>query len=249
MNTILAALDNSAASRPVLTMACALAPTLGATVQAVHVDDGPGTTARAEAAHLGLPLRVLSGDPLERIRDVASHEDVVAVVVGSRGRLRGRDPAGHVALELADCMTKPVVMVPPDADPPERLRTVLVAMKGASKARGIKRAVKIVLDAGIELVVVHVDEEDTIPAFSDQVQHETEAYAREFLARYYEGATVARFETRVGVPAEEIIDAAHSLKAGLIAVGWPQSPEPGRGAVAREIVDRSPVPVLLLAVA
>jgi nucleotide-binding universal stress UspA family protein len=249
MNKILAAVDNSAASRPVLATAMALAPTLAATVEAVHVTDTPGTTAEAVADQFGVPLRVVSGDPFERITELAADEEVVAVVVGSRGRPQGRHPAGHVALELADRMSKPVVMVPPEADPPERVRRVLVAMEATpSKAWRLKRAVKVASDAGVELVVVHVDDEDTIPSFSDQVQHETEAYERECLARFCEGATVARLESRIGVPADEIIGAADSVKPAILAVGWPHSDDPSRGAVAREVVDRSHIPVLLVAV-
>ena len=37
--------------------------------------------------------------------------------------------------------------------------------------------------------------------------------------------------------------------AELVAVGWRQTDDPSRGAVARKIIDRSPVPVLLVAVA
>jgi nucleotide-binding universal stress UspA family protein len=80
------------------------------------------------------------------------------------------------------------------------------------------------------------------------VQHETEAYAHEFLARHVLGAPQARLELRIGVPATEVLRAIESISAELVAVGWPHTSDPGRGAVAREILDRSPVPVLLVAV-
>ena len=101
----------------------------------------------------------------------------------------------------------------------------------------------------MELVIVHVDDETSIPRFSDQVQHEVESYSREFLHRYCAGACVARLESRVGVPADEILAAAIDVAPGLLAMGWPPSSEPGRGEVVREVLDRSPVPVLLVAVA
>lgn len=249
MSTVLAAIDNSAASRPVLATAVALGPILGATVQAVHVAEEGGLTAQALAAQFGVSFQVVPGDPLAAVVAMAAGEDVVAVVVGCRGRPGGRRPAGHLALALARQLTKPVVMVPPDAVAPDRIGTVLVAMEGtATKARSLKRAVRIAAEAGVELVVLHVDDESSIPSFSDQVQHETDAYAGEFLARYCEGATTARLETRIGVPADEILAAADVLSPQLLAMGWPQSDDPSRGVVAREVVDRSHIPVLLVAV-
>jgi nucleotide-binding universal stress UspA family protein len=58
------------------------------------------------------------------------------------------------------------------------------------------------------------------------------------------GAPQMRLELRVGDPASEVLDAIDSAGAELVAVGWPQ--DSSRGAVARRIVDRSPVPVLMI---
>jgi nucleotide-binding universal stress UspA family protein len=150
-------------------------------------------------------------------------------------------------MAIAGRSDKPVVVVPPDAHPPDRLRRVLVAMEGTpGKARALQRTMELSTDAGLEIVVVHVDEE--VPSFTDQVQHETEAYAQEFFARHVRGAPRARLELRIGVPAAEVLDAIEPLHAELVAVGWPHTPDPSRGVVAREILDRSPVPVLLVAV-
>ncbi len=95
-------------------------------------------------------------------------------------------------------------------------------------------------------MVVHVDDEQSIPSFSDQEAHETWAYAEEFLARYLPGAGPARLELRVGDPADEIINLAQQGPVDLLALGWPR--DPARGAVARRVLRRSHVPVLLVAV-
>jgi hypothetical protein len=58
-----------------------------------------------------------------------------------------------------------------------------------------------------------------------------------------------RLELRLGIPAIEILDAIESAHAELVAVGWPRSEDPRRGAVAKEILERSPVAVLLVAIA
>jgi nucleotide-binding universal stress UspA family protein len=53
----------------------------------------------------------------------------------------------------------------------------------------------------------------------------------------------------VGVPADEIIGAADAMAADLVALGWPQTTDEDRGRVAREVLDRSHIPVLLMALA
>ena len=247
MNRVIAAVDNSAAARPVLAMGQAVALALAAALDVLHVIEDGDETAHASAEAAGADLRTLSGDPVEQLARAVAEEDVVALVIGARGGPRGPRPAGHLALALASRTDKPVVVVPPDARPPKQLRSVLVAMEGSpGKARSLQRTIELSTGAGLEIVVVHVDEE--IPSFTDQVQHETEAYAQEFFARHVPGAPKARLELRIGVPAIEVLGAVESLHAELIAVGWPHSSDPGRGAVAREILDRSPVPVLLVAV-
>lgn len=247
MSRILACIDNSAAARPVLAAARVLAPVLNATVQAVHVRENGDRTARAAASALGVPLQTLDGDPVEQLASSAAADDVVAVVIGARGRPCGRH-AGHLALGLANRVATPVVVVPPDAELPAELHRVLVAIEGTPRnSRRLKRAIELSQGAGLELVLVHVDDESSIPSFSDQVAHETESYAHEFLARFAPGAQAARLELRVGAPADEILTAADSERPDLVAMGWPQSDDPARGVVAREVLDRIHRPVLLVA--
>jgi nucleotide-binding universal stress UspA family protein len=249
MIKVLAALDNSAAARPVLGMAMALGRLLGAEVEAVNVtEDGVGT-AEACAQRMGVPFSIISGDPAEQLAALAADDDVVALAVGARSRPIGRRPVGHLALTLADMVDKPLLLVPPDTDPPDRLHRVLIAMEGRpEKARTARRAMQLATAAGLELVVVHVDDETTIPSFSDQVAHETLAYADEFMSRYCSGAPEARLELRVGVPANEVIAIIESEQPDMIIIGWRQDSDPNRGLTGREIVNRSPVPVLLVAV-
>lgn len=250
MTTILAAIDDSAATKPILETALALAPVLGAAVEAVHVTDAVGRTTQATTQSMKVPLRVLEGDPFTEIAALAGDDNVVAVVVGARARPAGRRPAGHVALALAGVLAKPVVIVPPEARPPARVRRVLIAMEGTpGQARDLQRTIELGAGAGLELVVVHVDNEESIPAFCDQVQYETEAYANEFLARYCRGAPDARLALRVGVPADEILATADDVAPDMLAIGWPQTDDPTRGQVAREIVNRSRLPVLVVALA
>ena len=245
MTRVIAALENSLAARPVLVTAAAVADVLGGDVDALHIGDDGGHTARASADQAGVAFRQLPGDPVKRIIEQASASDVVAVVLGARESASGRR-TGHIPRAVADAIDRPVIVVPPGIDPSARIHTVVIAMEGtAAKARSLKSAVEVAAGADLDLVVVHVDDELSIPSFSDQVAHETDAYASEFLARYLRGVEKVRLELRVGVPADEILGVSQA--ADLIAVGWPQHATGDRGAVAREVLDRSRVPVLLVA--
>ena len=247
MSLVIAAIDDSPAARPVLMAALAVAPALGASLEAVHVIEDGDTTARAAAEAAGVPFRSLEGDPLEQLIAMSQEPEVAAVVIGARGRPGGHRPAGHLALQLAGRADAPVVVVPPDAEPLERLHRVLVAMEGTpAKARSLKRAVELAAAAGLELVVVHVDDESSMPSFSDQIQYEAEAYAQEFLARFVPNAPAARLELRVGVPADEILATMDEVTAEMVAVGCPQTDDPDRGAVVRQLLDHSRIPILLV---
>jgi nucleotide-binding universal stress UspA family protein len=52
---------------------------------------------------------------------------------------------------------------------------------------------------------------------------------------------------RVGAPAEEILHASDEVRPDMIAVGW-RKHGGERGEVARELLERSHLPLLLVAV-
>jgi nucleotide-binding universal stress UspA family protein len=246
MKRVLACIDESAAARPVIEVACAIAPLFDATVEAVHVAEDHEATPSETARSQHVPLRMLHGDVVDELTTLIASEDVAAVAVGARGRTTHR-LVGHVALELAERSDTPVLVVPPDAHV-ARIHRVLVALKGTpSNAIHLARALELAADADIDLVVVHVDDESTIPSFSDQAQYETDEYAREFMARYVPAAPLARLKMRVGAPAEEILHASDEVHPDMIAVGW-RKHGGERGEVARELLERSHLPLLLVAV-
>jgi nucleotide-binding universal stress UspA family protein len=250
MSKVIAAIDHSATSEAVVTMARALAEAMDASIEVVHVIEGDEESAHPLNLIAGSPVRQLSGDPVALLPLVAAEEDVVALVIGGGAHSGRHRPAGHLAMILAGLTDKPVVVVPPGSHPPEHLGTAIVAMEGTpGKARALQRSIEISTQAGLEIVVVHVDDEDSVPSFSDQVQHETEAYAKEFFARHLIDAPQTRLELRFGIPAVEILAAIEAAQAELVAVGWPRSEDPRRGVVAKEILERSPVAVLLVAIA
>jgi nucleotide-binding universal stress UspA family protein len=249
VSRVIAAVDNSAAAQPVLGMASLLGPVLGASVQAVHISDDDGQTARANAERLSVPFEVRKGDPLEELASLVGDEDVVAAVVGTRGHPARRHRVGHLAPALADATDKPVMVVPPGAHMPTRIAKVLVAMEGTpAKARTTRRVIDLTRTAGVELIAVHVDDETSIPSFSDQVAHETGAFAEEFIARYCQGRPEVHLELRVGMPVDEILQAIREIEPDVLVIGWPRHAAPGHARVAHELLAQSPIPVLLVAV-
>jgi nucleotide-binding universal stress UspA family protein len=250
MRRVIAALDNSPAASVVAATAASLASLFGAEVDAVHVEDGHDALAVRAAESVGLDLRRLHGPTLHVLIEVAEAEDVVAVVVGTRSLPLASRPVGATALSLITSLMKPVVVVPPDARRPGALKRVLVPLEGTvSSSLAPKALIELARDANLEVVVLHVHGATTLPAFTDQPQHEGSAWRDEFIARYCPwgigGVTV---ELRVGRREEEILRAAVETKSDLIALGWAQELAGGRAPVVRETLERGHIPVLLLPV-
>ncbi|HYU56939.1 MAG TPA: universal stress protein [Actinomycetota bacterium] len=248
MNTVIAAIDNSAAAGPVLDAALALAPLFEGEVEALHVTENGFTIARQAAASARLPLRTMRGPTAESLVEAGAAEDVVALVVGTRGMPGGRYPAGRTALQVITTLGKPLVMVPPASTGPHHLERVLVPLEGtAESAHTVRSIVEMAARLDLEVVVLHVATDGTIPRFEDQPHHETEAWALEFVARYAPSPTArVRLELRAGVPGEEVVGVARDVAADLVILGWSQDLSPDRAQVVREVLGHSPAPVLLL---
>ena len=132
MTKVIAAVDNTAAAGTVLATGAGVARLFGAAVEALHVGENGDRVARAEAAAVGLPLQRVTGPTVPALADAAAADDVVALVVGTRRLPLGNRPIGTTAFEVITSLLKPVVVVPPDAVPPQRLHRVLVPLEGAT---------------------------------------------------------------------------------------------------------------------
>lgn len=248
MTTVIAAIDNSAAARPVLAAASELAALLSADVEALHVREDGDRIAAAAAAAAHVPLRELADPPVESLVAAATGLEVSALVLGARAMPAVPTPLGHVALEVMTSLAKPLVVVPPEVRLPFALRRMLVPLDGTREtAVALGEVIGLARDSRVEVVVLHVHDERSLPPFSDQPQHETAAWEREFLCRCYPGIPDdLRLELRVGAPGESIIRVADEVDADLIALGWSQDLSPGRAVVVREVLGRSRAPVLLV---
>lgn len=249
MSKVIAAVDSTAAARPVLSAAAAVARLFGAELEAVHVVEGDTSTVRAACEAARLTLRTARGPTLERLLQFIEAADVVAAVVGARATMTGRRPAGHIALKLASAVSKPLVVVPPHCRCPIALHRLLVPLdRSRSTAQALRASLALATAAQLEVIVLHVHQARSLPPFSDQPQHEVEAWTKEFLRRQFEHPELVRAELRIGVPGDHTLQVATEVGADLIALGWRRSLAPGHAELVREVLERSSVPVLLLPV-
>jgi nucleotide-binding universal stress UspA family protein len=248
--SVLAALDDSADAWPVAEFAAALAKVLDTPVDGLHVRIDGVDRACAAAAQAGIPLRVEANEPATCLRREAELDDVAAVVMGCHPRRRTSEPVGAVALNLLTALSKPVAIVPADTPHPARLGRVLVPLEGTrSSSLAPRRTIEIARDAGLEIVLVHVFGPESVPLFTDQPQHETASWAREFLRRYSPCPPEdVRLEIRVGKPYEHVVAVAREIDADVIALGWAQELAEGRAPVVRAALEQAHLPVFLVPV-
>lgn len=247
---VLAALDNSPAGKSVLASAHALAALLGSDVSALHVRTNGHRTVTNEVASAGIPLRIATGPVVERLVEAGEAEDVAALAIGARGLQASSKPLGGRAAAVASALSKPVLIVPPDADPPPTFRRVLVPLEGSvSTSLAPRWLFELPGHAEIDVVALHIHDEASIPAFTDQPQHERSAWTREFVQRYCPwGVGTVRLETRVGRIGELVPLVAEQAGCDLIALGWSRDLSHGRAPVIHETIQRSHRPVLLVPV-
>lgn len=245
MNTVLAALDCSAADGPVMETALGVAELLGAAVKAVHVGEGPAVTAEGAAAMAGVPLHLLAGPVVKALLAELDAPEVAAGVLGARGLPSGRRPAGGTVLRVLEQTGKPVVVVPPEAFAvcPRPLRRLLLPMDGTdlTSAR-IADALDTLVSTDTELVVVHVFDERARPPILNHGG--IEQWGDEFLLRHLPGRH-ARFEWRSGYAPDLVLQVGEERAVDLVVVGWAQTLK-GHGDVIRAVLSRSKVPVLVL---
>jgi nucleotide-binding universal stress UspA family protein len=245
-STVVAAIDSSAAAWPVLDVANAYAKATGSAVRALHVADGDEAAERLAAAH-ATPLRTVAGDVIQRLCDAAAEPDVTAIVLGGRGRPGGPRPAGHVALEVITRVDKPVIVVPPDATRPTHLERVLVPAEGRPDGtRALTPLLERLAKSGMRVTALHVDDDASLPSYSDQPQHETEVFAREFVARNLPPTIDVQLALRIGRPGAKVLEACDETTADLVAIAWSRDLSPGRARVVRQLLERAHIPVLLV---
>jgi nucleotide-binding universal stress UspA family protein len=247
---LIAALDDSAAARPVLDVARHLAAIANASVHAVHVcEDGSGSTAQAiaEAASVPFHPRGIGGADVVRTLDAARRDlHASAVVAGARGVPSAARPVGHIALCLMQELDSPVVLVPP-LTPGGEVKRVLVAIEGDGESDALLAMMEQLDAPNPEVVALHVFAPEDLPLFGDEPVYEREAWAGEFLRRAASGsAGDVRLELRVGNVVDEVPAAVRDLDADLVVMGWHGTLDGGHGRVVWRALESVSAPLLLI---
>lgn len=248
---LVAAIETGDVAEAVLSTALALGRLLDLQVTAVHATDPDRPDSARDAAEIagsrGVPLTTRDGEAVDVVTGELAAEDTVLGVCGCRAHRLGPRPGGHVALGLLTGVDVPIVMVPPGfvGWPGDAPRRVVAPLDGTATASETVRGWLTTLSsAGVEVVVVHVFDASTVPAFLDQTHYGLEAWAGEFLSRRSEPGYQMR--VRTGDPAEQIAAAAADLEGDLLVVGWSRELSPGRAETLRGLLGHVGLPILVV---
>lgn len=247
--SVLAAFERDAAASAVLGTAERFAEIANATVEGVHAGTSlPGTLATL-TRRAGVTLRLVPGPPDRGLLAELERPGVRAIVMGAGHEHRGHHPAGPTTRYVAERSTKPVVVVPIDGEGVHgELRRLLVPLEGTeSSSRPILEALLPLLVEGVEVEVLHVFTDETVPRMLDRPVRDTELLGREFLARHCPPA--GRIVLHAGAVADRVQEVAEEHEAGMVVLSWSQDSSEGRARVVREVLATSQRPVLLLPVA
>jgi nucleotide-binding universal stress UspA family protein len=247
MSIVLAVLENAVSAGPVLETAGRLGELTNAGVEAVAV---PGSAsfekkARHLARQAGILLRPLGRPEGPALVTAVAQPEVLAAVVGARPTRPGHHPVGPVALNLLERTRKPVVVVRPDLTSAAELRRILIPLEGSeSSSRPVLDQLATLIPKEVELVVLHVFTDETLPAMLDHPARDLELIGREFLHRHLPHAH--RIELRHGSIAGSVAEVCEQQHSDLVVLSWSQDASPGRAQVVREVLASCPMPVLLL---
>jgi hypothetical protein len=253
MSKLLAAVDDSAASAPVLAVAQWFGGLLDLEVVALHVaEDGSGATARATAEAAGVKFEICEGDPARTIRRAARDDDVLAIAMGARALPGNRVPAGHVALDVIRRVAKPVIVIPPDVRVPagdRPLRLLAPVDTGHPSASALRRVLDAMHQPDLELVLLHVFDAQHMPMFANHGSGDLEMWCEELVRRTTPSQKAqARAEWRVGHPAHTILAVEHELDPDLVVLAWAGNLARGRAAVVKRLLAHATTPLLLVPV-
>ncbi|HVA08284.1 MAG TPA: universal stress protein [Acidimicrobiales bacterium] len=250
MSIVLAALDSTAAATAVLETAIQIGRLTGTDVAALHVRERPLESVESLellAARAKVSFRVVEGSVKPALFDALNAPEVIAAVVGARATSGGQRPVGRTAAHIIENLDKPVVLVPPEVAAPISIRRILVPLEGAeASSRSVREQLRPLLVAEVELIVLHVFTEATLPTMLDRPYRDLEILGREFLIRHHPQAT--HIDLRLGPVAERVAEVSAEHGADLIVLSWSQDATAGRAQVIREVLRSSTLPVMLLPV-
>jgi len=251
MSIVLAALDTTAAARPVLETAVRMGRLIGAGVEALHVRAvplEPIDTPESLAQSGEIPFRVLEGEIGPTLLAAVEAPEVRLLVIGARATPGGRRPIGRTARHILEHVCKPVVVVPPEVMSPHEIHHILIPLEGTyASSRPVLEELAPLLPADVEIRVLHGFTEATLPAMLDRPEYDLDILGQEFLRRHFPHP--AHVDLRSGSAPELVVESAREHRTDLIVLSWSQDSSPGKARVIQEVLSASSVPVLLLPLA
>ncbi len=246
---VVAAIDRDGAAASVLATAGRFAKLTGAGVDAVHVGPSVPATLAVLAARAGMSLRAVAGPTRPALLAELERPEVLAIVLGAGDEHRGHHVVGPTTRHVTERSTKPVVVVPATGIfAGDGLHRLLVPLEGQdASSRPVLEALLPLLVEGVDIEVLHVFTEETLPRMLDRPQRDVELLGREFLARHCPDAT--RIALRAGTIADRVREICEERAADLVVLSWSQVSTGGRARVVRDVLECSSLPVLLLPVA
>lgn len=249
MTVVLAAVDAEEVAGRVVETAVELARLTEADVELLHVVESEAERDMVVERFAGHRLRLVDGEPSERIIEASQDAAVSLVVVGARTSDPGARPTGHVARAIVERTDKPVAVVPPPR--PGRvtgIRRALVPLEGSETSTlCVSQLLEQLATADVRLVPVHVFDPGTSPAFWDHATHSHEAFSTSFTHRWC-APDAAPLRLRRGRTGDAVVEAAEDEDVDLIILGWSRHLAAGRAPVVRTVLAEARVPVLLVPV-
>ena len=185
-------------------------------------------------------LHILDGPVESTLLRGLDAADVEVAVLGTRSSQE--DPhLGHIAAGILRSLNKSMVFVPPDAVLPGAIRRLVAPLEGTeTTSRPVRNLLKRIVPKDIELVVVHVFTDETLPAMLDRPYRDLEFLGQKFLAHHCPPATDIRL--RQGPVAASINEITAEGGCDLVVLSWSQDFSPGRAQVIREVLESSVTP-------
>jgi nucleotide-binding universal stress UspA family protein len=222
-----------------------------------------------EREHVAAEIRCIDGrTPAQAILRATEEEDVSLVVLTTHGRaIEPERELGSVAEAVVASVVRPILLIRPEAAVsdiarPAGLRSLLVPIDGTlSTCAILQPAAALAAELGASLDLLHIAASGqavpsepgalTGPRFVDQPQHEWPAWCHEAGSRMAQGMQLGIDQPvhaylASGPIGEAIVAFAVHHHSDAIVLARSSHLEPDRAPVLREVLRRTPCPILLV---
>jgi hypothetical protein len=206
---------------------------------------GADNRVRALLEEARVPSRPLEGPRSSALVDAVSDRDVLAAVVQAERSGPRRYSVRSDARSLLERTNKPVLVVPAQVQAHDAFRHLLIPLDGAeSSSNAVYDRLLPLCTKPVELTVLHVFTDTTMPAMLDRPARDFEILGKEFLHRHL--PHVRHIELRLGPIGRRVCEVSLEQGCDLVVLSWSQDTASGRALVIREVLNSAMLPVLLL---